>query len=595
MAIKGYQFDNMIVHPKVDAKLYFALQGDIFYRNIGSKTGGRLDSIQISTAPNGKIVTITPSSHVVAGRLVEITENMTFTVPFNSYLAFTINLTKTNSPSGTPFTSSYSVMNNQLSLTVISQKLTQSIFNTFKNSFATNTDLQQITVPIYSPDMTLEIEAPVGYSQAVRSDYESFRSVAWSEFTNMSTLMSTNQQTKWNEYSITASTSVSSAISNNISIQNSTNNSFRNSLTISTSNSISILVNNVHLSVRDNNSSISTATVNNATSILSTKANELMPTLLTSGFSSYAQANNLGTQGVFSTLSVTQSASISSAYIKSFAGNRIVLITDTPSDILGPSISFSYTNPEHVTHTSIGPLDISTGGMIARIIKGSYGSYYSLGTTLLSVSSGEFSSVLTSNLNASSLSTSNLSVYSLSGSFGKLPNLSVMSTLSALSLSTSNLSVYSLGGSLGRLSNLSVMSTLSASSINTPKITTTRNTLAGSISNASCSVSIYISYTGINELYEVGVTASLSGLKPSGTIVFSVSGINTSNPPALPSGLKSISPFNMQLLNPNATTGVIMEFLSTSMPSGFALSMSATKPDASAHQFKNKQIINLNY
>ena len=201
MAIKGYQFDNMIVHPKVDAKLYFALQGDIFYRNIGSKTGGRLDSIQISSTSNGKIVTITPSSHVVAGRLVEITENMTFTVPFNSYLAFTIDLTKTNSPSGTPFTSSYSVLNNQLSLTVISQRLTQSIFNTFKNNFATNNDLQQITVPIYSPDMTIEIEAPVGYSHAVRSDYESFRSVTWSEFTNMSTLMSTNQQTKWNEYS----------------------------------------------------------------------------------------------------------------------------------------------------------------------------------------------------------------------------------------------------------------------------------------------------------------------------------------------------------------------------------------------------------
>ena len=584
MAIKGYQFDNMIVHPKVDAKLYFALQGDIFYRNIGSKTGGRLDSIQISPAPNGKIVTITPSSHVVAGRLVEITENMTFTVPFNSYLAFTIDLTKINSPSGTPFTSSYSVLNNQLSLTVISQKLTQSIFNTFKNNFATNNDLQQITVPIYSPDMTLEIEAPVGYSQAVRSDYESFRSVAWSEFTNMSTLMSTNQQTKWNEYSIAASASVSSAISNNISTQNSTNNSFRNSLTISTSNllittttsvstsvsttlsttsnSISTLVNNVTLSVRTNNSSISTATVDNATSILSTKANELMPTLLTSGFSSYAQANNLGTQGVFSTLSVTQSASISSAYIKSFAGNKIVLIADTPSDPLQPSIIFSYTNNEFVAHTSIGPGGINTNLINALFINGTNGSYSSLVATSLLVSSGRFNSVLTSNLSASSLSASSLNAFNLSGSFG-------------------------------RLSNLSVMSTLSASSISTPKITTTRSTLVGSISNASCSVSIYISYTGINELYEVGVTASLSGLKPSGGIVFSVNGSNTQNPPALPSGLKSISPFNMQLLNSNATTGVVMDFMSVTMPSGFALNMSAVKPDASAHQFKTKQIINL--
>ena len=586
MAIKGYQFDNMIVHPKVDAKLYFALQGDIFYRNIGSKTGGRLDSIQISSASNGKIVTITPSSHVVAGRLVEITENMTFTVPFNSYLAFTIDLTKTNSPSGTPFTSSYSVLNNQLSLTVISQRLTQSIFNTFKNNFATNNDLQQITVPIYSPDMTIEIEAPVGYSHAVRSDYESFRSVAWSEFTNMSTLMSTNQQTKWNEYSIAASASVSSAISNNISTQTSTNNSFRNSLTISTSdllrttttsvstsvsttlsttsNSISTLVNNVTFSVRANNSSISTATVDNATSILSTKANELMPTLLTSGFSSYAQANNLGTQGVFSTLSVTQSASISSAYIKSFAGNKVILTTDNPSNPLQPSITFSYTDPEYVANTSIGPGTINTGVLSATFINGTNGIYDSLNTSILSVSSGRFNSLLTSNLNTSSLSTSNLSVNNLSGS-------------------------------LGRLSHLSVMSVLSASLISTPKITTTYNKLVGSISNASCSVSIYISYTGINNLYEVGVTASLSGLKPTGNIVFSVNGSNTPNPPALPSGLSSISPFNMELLNSNATTGVIMDFLSTSMPSGFTLNMSAVKPDASAHQFKTKQIINLGY
>ena len=586
MNIKGYQFDNMIIHPKVDAKLYFALQGDIFYRNIGSKTGGRLNSIQISPAPSGKIVTITPSSHVVAGRLVEITENMTFTVPFDSYLAFTIDLTKTNSPSGTPFTSSYSVMNNQLSLTVISQKLTQSIFNTFKNNFATNNDLQQITVPIYSPDITLEIEAPVGYSQAVRSDYESFRSVAWSEFTNMSTLMSTNQQTKWNDYSIAASASVSSAISNNISTQNSTNNSFKNSLTISTSNllgttttsitasvsntlsttsnSISTLITNVNLSVRANNSSISTATVDNATSILSTKANELMPTLLTSGFSSYAQANNLGTQGTFSTLSVTQSASISSAYIKSFAGNKVVLTTGTPSDPLQPSITFSYTDPEFVAQTSIGPSNINTGGIRADNINGYAGNYSSLNTTLLSVSSGGFNSVLTSNLNTSSLSALNLSVSSLSGSFG-------------------------------RLSNLSVMSTLSASSISTSKVTTTSNKLTGSISNASCSVSIYISYTGINELYEVNVTASLSDLKPGGAIVFSVNGTNTTNPPALPSGLRSISPFSMQLLNSNATTGVIMDFLSTSMLSGFALSMLAVKPNTSAQQFKTKQIINLGY
>lgn len=588
MAIKGYQFDNMIVHPKVDAKLYFALQGDIFYRNIGSNTGGRLNSVQVSSAPNGKIVTITPSSHVVAGRLVEITENMTFTVPFNSYLAFTIDLTKTNSPNGTPFTSSYSVMNNQLSLTVISQRLTQSIFNNFKNSFATNNDLQQITVPIYSPDITLEIEAPVGYSQAVRSDYESFRSVAWSEFTNMSNLMSTNQQTKWNEYSIAASASVSSVISNNISTQNSTNNSFRNSLTISTSNllrtttasvstsvsttlsttsnSISTLVNNVTLSVIANNSSISTATVNNATSILSTKANELMPTLLTSGFSSYAQANNLGTQGTFSTLSVTQSASISSAYIKSFAGNKVVLTTDTPSNPLQPSITLSYTNPEYVAYTSIGPGSINTGVMSASSINGTNGSYHSLGTTLLSASSGRFSSVVTSYLSTPTLSAYNLSTYNVSGSFG-------------------------------RLSNLSVMSTLSASSISTPKITTSYNILAGSISNASCNLNVYISYLGINDLHEVMVTGSLSGASISGNLTFSINGSNTNIITTFPSGKRFNNTFNnvfsMQLLNDDATAGTTINFIPINMQNGKTMNMTIKRTNTTGIYSTFKQIVNI--
>ena len=89
------------------------------------------------------------------------------------------------------------------------------------------------------------------------------------------------------------------------------------------------------------------------------------------------------------------------------------------------------------------------------------------------------------------------------------------------------------------------------------------------------------------------ISGSLSGTNFYNTVTFSVNGSNTSNPLSIPSGANYISPFNIHLLNSDATTGTIIDFMPISMTNGFNLNMSVKKPNASSQTISTRQIINL--
>lgn len=123
MAITMYQSDRNTVSPANDASLYTAItNGQSVILPRGNK---------FNITANGLVATIETGQAIIQGRLIEITQPETLTLPANSsgYIAIVVDLTKTNDVSGSAGTSSYSVKVNQVYLAVVTGNLTQDDLN----------------------------------------------------------------------------------------------------------------------------------------------------------------------------------------------------------------------------------------------------------------------------------------------------------------------------------------------------------------------------------------------------------------------------------------------------------------------------------
>lgn len=123
MAITMYQSDRNTVSPANDASLYAAItNGQSVILPRGNK---------FNTTANGLVATIETGQAIIQGRLIEITQPETLTLPANSsgYIAIVVDLTRTNDVSGSAGTPSYSVKVNQVYLAVVTGALTQDDLN----------------------------------------------------------------------------------------------------------------------------------------------------------------------------------------------------------------------------------------------------------------------------------------------------------------------------------------------------------------------------------------------------------------------------------------------------------------------------------
>ena len=112
MTLQGYQFDKAKVTPESDAALYsYLAQGGLDNKVISGLT---------ATA-TGLNVYVSAGKALVQGRLIENSQQMQLTAQANKtgYVCVTIDLTQTNTSTGSPGTSNYMPVNNQLRLELV--------------------------------------------------------------------------------------------------------------------------------------------------------------------------------------------------------------------------------------------------------------------------------------------------------------------------------------------------------------------------------------------------------------------------------------------------------------------------------------------
>lgn len=123
--ITGYTFDRMRITPDKDALVYKSLAGGQYNYIINNYKNNMWITAQNLT------VTVDTGAAIIKGRMVEILEPMTMTVPANwtGFLVITIDLTKTNTSTGTPGNADYLPVNNQVYLQLVNNLVMQDINN----------------------------------------------------------------------------------------------------------------------------------------------------------------------------------------------------------------------------------------------------------------------------------------------------------------------------------------------------------------------------------------------------------------------------------------------------------------------------------
>lgn len=114
--LTGYQFDKMRISPSKDGLLYWGLQNGgqdhIIY--------GYKSNFECTIDATGSTVTVHPGAAIVGGRLIELQSNQTLSVPSGTgtqaFVYVQVDLTKTNTSSGSTNSTNYTVDNNQISL-----------------------------------------------------------------------------------------------------------------------------------------------------------------------------------------------------------------------------------------------------------------------------------------------------------------------------------------------------------------------------------------------------------------------------------------------------------------------------------------------
>lgn len=122
--ITGYTFDKMRVTPAADSIMYNTLtkNRDIWI----NKYKGNL-----RPTASGLNVVVDTGAAIVKGRLVEVLEPITLSIPANTmgFIVIEIDLTKTNTATGTPGSADYTPVNNQVSLKYVDAMVQQDITN----------------------------------------------------------------------------------------------------------------------------------------------------------------------------------------------------------------------------------------------------------------------------------------------------------------------------------------------------------------------------------------------------------------------------------------------------------------------------------
>jgi len=111
MTLQGYQFDKAKVTPESDAQLYSYL----------AKSSDNKVISGLTATATGFNVYVSPGKALVQGRLIENTQQVQLTAQANKtgYICITIDLTQDNTSTGTPGTSDYVSVNNQLRLELV--------------------------------------------------------------------------------------------------------------------------------------------------------------------------------------------------------------------------------------------------------------------------------------------------------------------------------------------------------------------------------------------------------------------------------------------------------------------------------------------
>lgn len=111
MTLQGYQFDKAKVTPESDAQLYSYL---------AQSSDNKVISGMTATA-TGLNVYVASGKALVQGRLIDNGQQMQLAAQANKtgYVCITIDLTQNNTSTGTPGTSNYAPVNNQLRLELV--------------------------------------------------------------------------------------------------------------------------------------------------------------------------------------------------------------------------------------------------------------------------------------------------------------------------------------------------------------------------------------------------------------------------------------------------------------------------------------------
>lgn len=122
--ITGYTFDKMRVTPEVDSLMYHHLNLKRDHWIQGYKNN------LYQTTSGLNVITDTGAA-IVHGRLVEVLEPITLSIPANTigFIVIEIDLTKSNTSTGTPGGSDYTPVNNQVTLKYVDAMVQQDITN----------------------------------------------------------------------------------------------------------------------------------------------------------------------------------------------------------------------------------------------------------------------------------------------------------------------------------------------------------------------------------------------------------------------------------------------------------------------------------
>lgn len=161
MTLQGYQFDKAKVTPESDAQLYSYLAQSSDNKVISGMTA----------TTTGLNVYVASGKALVQGRLVEVTQQHQLTAQANKtgYVCITIDLTQTNTSTGSPGTSNYVPVNNQLRLELVETLNRQDL----------NAGGFVHTFPLYAYEATAATVALTKFSASFRDIFNDTKEIAW--------------------------------------------------------------------------------------------------------------------------------------------------------------------------------------------------------------------------------------------------------------------------------------------------------------------------------------------------------------------------------------------------------------------------------